>query len=366
MAPAERTSGALRAGVFVAVVGALMLASGGEARAQRVNFEAATSVPGSATQVAFGFPVGSASNRYLVVAVAVTPASAQPNTVTYAGQALTRIGGRGSSTCRSELWGLAAPPSGAAVLHVVFGGGPSGYVVAPSWYSGVDPRDPTGPFASHTGSGDSPQDLSTSVANEANDFTVDVLCGTGSGAPTPAAGSGQTQRWRRSMGNLTGVGSSQQNNSGGRATMSWTLTGSGSIDWSIATFPLKPAPPGPDAAADAPPDVMPDATEPDVAADLAPPDLAEDTTPADLAEPDAEPDRAADLAGDLPPEEDAGPDDVAPATADYHLRVGCACRTGGAEPAGAAMPVLVGALLALVRRRGRGPRRPAALPMNRG
>src|SRR5262249_54236627 len=144
----------------------------------------------------------------------------------------------------------------------------------------------TDSFASHTGTGNAPQDLSVSVAISAGDFTVDVLCGASSaGAPTPKTGALQTQRWRHSGSTLTGVGSTQPNvTSDGRATMSWTLDGSGSIAWSIATVPLNPAPaaPPPDAGPDGAPDVAPDlaadTAEPDLAADLAA-DVTEDTAP---------------------------------------------------------------------------------------
>jgi hypothetical protein len=143
--------------------------------------------------------------------------------------ALTRLGSRGSGTCRSELWGLVAPATGTQPVQVTFSGSPSAVAVGASSFTGVDPQDPTDPFASHTGGGNPPQSLSVSVAIQAGDYTVDVLCSTSSnGAPSPTVGSLQTQRWRRSTGILTGVASTQPNvTSDGRATMSWTLDGPG-------------------------------------------------------------------------------------------------------------------------------------------
>jgi MYXO-CTERM domain-containing protein len=349
----QETMGRSTLGAFggMALVSAVILAQAGEARAQRVSFDAASSVAATSGNVSFMHTVGTAPDRYLVVAVTVVPSGTSVASASFGGQALARIGSRGSSSCRSELWGLPDPPSGARTVQVNLTAS-SALAVGASSYSGVDPRDPTGPFASHTGNGSSPQDLSTSAAIDAGDFTVDVLCGTSSsGAPTPSAGSGQTQRWRRSTATMTGVGSSQQNNSGGRATMSWTLTGSGNIDWSIATFVLNPSPAPPDAAPDVGPDVMPDLSQ-DLAADLAP-DLAADLASPDLAEPDAAQDAALDAAADAG-EADAAPDaEVTPAIAEYRLRVGCACRTGGPPSGGGLLLVVVVVAFHRGRRTGR-------------
>jgi MYXO-CTERM domain-containing protein len=319
-----------------------------------VAFEAASSAGGSGGSLSFAHTVGTGANRFLLVAVALEPAGASVSSASHGGKALSRLGNRAASTCKTELWGLAAPASGSHTVQVSFSGSPSSVAVGATSYTGVDPRDPTGNFASHSGSGGGPQSLSVSVAIQAGDYTVDVLCGaSNAGAPNPSVGALQTQRWRRSNGTLTGVGSSQPNiTSDGRATMSWTLDGPGTIDWSISTVPLNPAPPPPppDAGPDLAPDVAPDLA-PDVSADL-PPDLAEPDLAADLPGEDAAPDAEAD-AGVVrdAAEEDAGPDlppeeeDAASGMVDVNLKVGCACRAGGR--AGGAWPalLLVGLLL---------------------
>jgi MYXO-CTERM domain-containing protein len=232
-------------------------------------------------------------------------------------------------------------------VQVAFGGSPSALALGASSYTGVDPLDPTGNFASHTGTGNAPQSLSVSVAIQAGDYTVDVLCGSSSGgAPSPGVGALQSQRWRRSTGDLTGVGSTQPNvTSDGRATMSWTLDGSGSIDWSIATVPLNPAPPAPDAGPDVAPDLAPDLGEPDLPVDLAPDLPPEDAAPEDAAPDAGAPDQAEDAAV---PDVALPTDDVAPGTVDVNWRVGCACRTGGRS--GGVWPVAI-VLLAVWRRR---------------
>jgi MYXO-CTERM domain-containing protein len=323
--------------VRVAVVVAGVLIAAGPAWAQGVAFDAASSGGGTGNALSFTHAVGTGPARFLVLGVALQPASASVSSASFGGKALSRIGARSGGSCRTELWGLVAPASGSQAVKLTLSGSPT-VAVGASSYTGVNPQDPTGNYASHTGNGNAPQSLSVSVAIDANDYTVDVLCGAGAGsAPTPKAGADQTQRWRRSSGKVTGVGSTQPNTRGGRATMSWTLDGSGNIDWSISTTPLNPLPPPPppplpDAGPDTSPDVsadlatdsVPDALEPDAS-----PDLADDTVPADAAEDVAEPPEAA-----SPADAEVSPD-AAPQTAEVHLRVGCACRTGGADRGGA-------------------------------
>ena len=327
--------------VRVAVVVAGVLIAAGPARAQGVAFGAASSGGGTGNALSFVHTVGTGPARFLVLGVALQPASASVSSASFGGKPLLRIGARSGGTCRTELWGLVAPASGSQSVKVTLSGSPT-VVAGASSYTGVNPRDPTGNYASHTGNGNAPQSLSVSVAIDANDYTVDVLCGAGAGsAPTTKAGPDQTQRWQRSSGKVTGVGSTQPNTRGGRATMSWTLGGSGNIDWSISTTPLNPLPPPPpppppdagvdgspdvgfDVGSDVAPDSGPDIPEPDAS-----PDLPDDATPADAAADVSEPTEAA-----APVDAEDSPD-VAPQTAEVHLRVGCACRTGGADQGGA-------------------------------
>jgi MYXO-CTERM domain-containing protein len=346
----EGTTGAFLVGTLAAC--ALLLAR--PAWGQKVAFEAATSANGSGNSLSFMHTVGTGADRYLVLAVAMEPPNASVSSASFSGKALTRIGARAAAICRTELWGVTAPASGAQPMQINFSNGPSVVVAAVSSYTGVDSRNPTDPFASHTGTGGGPQDLSVSVAIDAGDFTVDVLCGASSGgAPSPKAGALQTQRWRRSSSTLLGVGSTQPNiTSDGRATMSWTLDGPGTIDWSIATVPLNPAPapPPPDAGPDLAPDVAPDVA-PDLAGDLAP-DVAPDLpAPEDVAE--VEPDAGVADTGDAAPDVAAPEQDsevVGPQMVDVNLRVGCACRTGG-RAGGGALPLLLLATLWFRRRR---------------
>jgi MYXO-CTERM domain-containing protein len=347
----------VRPAIRLLVVALAGMASAGRAQAQqRVAFEGASVASGGSTTMNFDHAVGTGSDRYLVVAVAVSPPGVSVSAISYGGQALTAIGTRSGPGCRAELWGLTAPASGAHSVSIKLGGDPRDMVAGATSYTGVDQAAPLGRFASHTGTDNAPVSLETSVAIEAGDYAVDVVCGTGGAPPDTKAGSGQTERWGHGQGTLGAAGSTQPNGSAGRANMAWTLGGSGAIDWTIATAALKPAP-VPDAGVDA----MVDAQSPDAAVDAS----------ADVVDsaPDAEPpivDAAAEAAPDLGAPDLVAPEgpapDVAPAEVpppaqdagevhDVRLRVGCACDLGGAsEGPGGGWLVLL-ALVAISARR---------------
>jgi hypothetical protein len=331
------------------LLAALVLAWAGRARAQQhVGFDAASSGSGDGRHLSFDHTVGTGNDRYLVVSVAVDPPTGvRVVAISYGGQVLSAIGSRSGVGCRAELWGLTAPDSGAHTVSIELDGDPQSVVAGAASLTGVDQASPRGRFASHTGTNDSPVSLETSVAIAGGDYTVDVVCGSGGAAPDTKAGAGQTERWGRAQGTLGAAGSTQTNASAGRANMAWTLKGAGSIDWTIATAALKPAPvaaSGPDAGSDAGPDVAPmlDAAPDladsftDAAAEALPPDGAADLVPADAA---AEVE-AIDVAT---PAEDAGE------THDVELRVGCACRTGGPGEGGGWILALVLAALSVRR-----------------
>jgi MYXO-CTERM domain-containing protein len=364
--PGVVRSGGGKAAFGMAV--AVLLLGALPARAQGVAFDRASTGTGAGNGLTFAHTVGTGRARYLTVAVALTPAgSTSVSSVAYDGLALSRIGIRAGTSCRAELWGLVAPPSGAHDVTLVSTGNPAGVIAGASSFVGVDQARPVGAFGSHTGTDNAPASAEVSVANAADDLTFDIVCGTSAAAPSPDPGQGQSQRWERTRGTLAAAGSTQLNASAGRANMTWTLNGNGSIEWAIATAPLKPAPPpdaGPDVAPDLAPDVAPDLErdrpEPETAIDLAAPeDLVEVAPPeeAAVAEADAAVDAAPDVAApDLgrelpPPPADAPEEEDGGRRRDVRLQVGCACQTGGPAGGGAAGLVLLALALALGRRR---------------
>jgi hypothetical protein len=344
-----------RGAVALGLVATVLLLGAVPRRAEAVAFERASTGTTAGNTLTFAHTVGSGRDRYLTVAVALTPAStANVSSLSYDGLPLTRIGFRTGSSCRTELWGLVTPPSGSHDVTLVASGNASAVIAGASSYVGVDPARPVGPFASHAGTDNAPASAEVSVANTADDLTFDIVCGTGAAAPTPNQGPGQSTRWERTRGNLAAAGSTQLNAGSGRANMSWTLNGNGAIEWTIATAPLKPAPPldaGPDSALDSAPDLAPDLaiddSVPEAAVEVAAPeDLVDVAPPAEAAVlPDA-----ADLVGQPPPPADAPEEDEGASRRDVRLQVGCACDAGGAPGGGTGLMLLVMALV-LGRRR---------------
>jgi hypothetical protein len=131
----------------------------------------------------------------------------------------------------------------------------------------------------------------------------------------PAA-AGADELWNFTEPAIVGLGSHQVAMNG-VARVSWEVAGSEPYQWMAMGVSIKPDG-----------EILPDAG-PDSGADAA----------ADGGG-DAAPDRgtAADGTPVAPDEEDGGVE--AGGVADVHLRVGCACDTGRARPAGAALPLL--------------------------
>jgi MYXO-CTERM domain-containing protein len=374
---------AVRLGVAAALVNMAPL----PALAQGIVFQSASSGADVEPMLAFDHTLTSATDPYLVVAVATRSSSTSVLSVTWGGAPLARLSSAGSSGyCRSELWGLAGPASGTRRVEVTLSGGGSVAAVAMG-YAGVDQSNPLRVTAANFGNGGA---ASATLGDSAGLTVIDALCAHASSIPTATADSGQSPRYQQNSNDLLARGSDRPG--AASVTMSWTITvETGGLGWAIAAVALAPAIPTGGEDAGPPPDSRPPDSAPpaDAAPDGAPPDS--DGVEPDAAAPrdqatgdapggagdDAGYDAAADAAA--PPDAgNAGPDagnadvdaaadggagDAVVRARDIDLAIGCACRAAGRDPAsGGPLALLAAAALAFSAssRRRRGPRAGAA------
>jgi uncharacterized protein (TIGR03382 family) len=335
-----------------------------------VRFDAAVASPGSGGGALLNLTVGSGSNRFVLVAVAV-PVTATLATPQFAGVPLAPEGWAQGSTCRVEVYGATAPPSGTNKVLVSVSPSSAHFAVGAVAYDGVDQALPTDDSsAQNSGSGASALGnalLSAGVQG----IGFASLCATGSTiAATP--GGGQNGRWNQVTGTLLGAGSDAP-----VLQLTWQLTATSTIDWAVASFPLRAAatptpadggapdtgaipvdaamaPPRDALAPDQPPQL--DALAPDqppqpdaLAPDQAPP--APDAPPGQSA-PDAAPASRDAVLVAFPREPDA-PDAAAPRAIDLVVTTGCTA-TGRAPPAPAPLTLAAVGLLVVLARRRRG------------
>lgn len=319
-----------------------LAAATGPAHAQTVTLDGASSVAASsAARMIFIHDVGTARDRYLLVAVS---ASSKVNAlaVELDGRPLTRLGTRATADsqwiCTVELWGLVEPASGPGAVVVTF---PSvvSTVVGAATFAGVDPRDPLGPFAAHDAWGSAVAMPATAAAGE---LVVDAVCAHKfPRAPTATPGAGQTAVYGRASAEL--VLAASQRAGGADIMQRWTLDQGNSANWAIAAVALRPAPvilpgtggAGPTGGGGAGGAVASDAIPADQPVERGADEVSADVRPTDLPS-----DRAEDP-----------PAAAAPASASAAYRVSCACRLGGhAATTGLLAPIAL-ALAALALRR---------------
>jgi hypothetical protein len=310
-----------------------------------------------------GFTVGTGSDRLLVVAVSLA-GSATVSNVSFRGLPATRFTSVGTnqpgSLCRTEIWRLVNPPSGAGFVAVNLSTA-TAFGVGVVSYSGVDQKNPIAMGTSAIGAV-TPIQIGAGVSDARPVVGVACLGGTWAmrAGPDAVAGPGDTTLWDFTERNVVGLGGQQAAQGG--ATVSWNVTWADPYAWAAVAVTITPAfvpppfPPPPDAAPDLAPDVARDTRPPndpmpvrDLAADQSPrisPDAG-----ADEARPEED---AADDAGEIESDADVPTEDAeiepvqvgdgaAPVTGDpggatvrdVNLQVGCACRLGhGDRPAG--------------------------------
>jgi hypothetical protein len=147
------------------------------------------------------------------------------DSVTYAGIPLAKIrhdsvsSGPFSDDVRSELWFLAAPPTGTHTVEVRLAF-PQNIIAGAMSFRNVDPTAPLGSDAGATHDGNAGTTAAVQVPSGPGELVVDVVATQAAGA-TVTAGPLQTPLWNRQGDHGNGGSSSQP----GRATttMSWTL-----------------------------------------------------------------------------------------------------------------------------------------------
>ncbi|MEA2329270.1 MAG: large repetitive protein, partial [Thermoanaerobaculia bacterium] len=191
--------------------------------------------------VSWSHTTTTAANRYIVVGVSINlaggtvPTNVNVTGVTYGGNPMTFLGGTTrTTTVRAELWGLAAPASGANTIAVsVLNSGTRALSVTAGAqsFSNVDQIVSTGTAIGANGSSTV---ATVTTTNTPYDYVVDVVGFAGNTALT--TGLSQDIRWNT---NTTGPNFAS-GGSGARGytniAMGWTTT---SANWAIEAIPLK-------------------------------------------------------------------------------------------------------------------------------
>jgi len=206
--------------------------------ADTVTFDAASVgvIQGSAS-ITHPHTVGAGTDRLLLAHICVDAPPNGVETVTYAGQALTKATEVGSATGRAILWYLVNPPTGLANVVATFPSSGQSIVLGVTSWSKVDQTAPLG--TPGTASGVIGTNPSVSVPSGPNEVVVDVMQ---SHTVDAVAGPGQTQRFNLNVGGagtLRGTGSSEPGPAGaGNVTMTWT--NSPLTYWAIVGVSIKP------------------------------------------------------------------------------------------------------------------------------
>lgn len=200
-------------------------------------FDAASSASVStpaASSLTFSHTVTATRGRRLVVVGVNWVGAETVSTVTYAGTALTRLGGAANTTTKSDIWYLKAPATGANNVVVTLSAAQTEWAAGAVSVTGVDQTTPLGSIATATGS-----DLNTmtlAVTTIARDLVIDSLCVNNNFTLSATVGAGQTQRWNVVLNTdqRLGLGSTEIATTTS-TTMSWSpVWGSGSGTWASA------------------------------------------------------------------------------------------------------------------------------------
>ncbi|WP_081590466.1 right-handed parallel beta-helix repeat-containing protein [Blastomonas sp. AAP53] len=217
---------------------ALLAAAGiGQATAQTITVDPATAVQAASSSVSMNHTVGSGSNRFLIVTVAIERDSDRVTAITYAGQPLTFFGTRvdPTNTARLEVWRLIAPATGTNTVSVTFNSSAS-VVVAAISFANVDQANPIA--ASQFASGTGASDASVSVASATDQLVLSAIAANDAvDSVTPMAG--QTSRWNvLNAADVIGAGST----TGGSSTTTMRYLLQSPQAWAMGAFSIRPSP----------------------------------------------------------------------------------------------------------------------------
>jgi uncharacterized protein YjdB len=194
------------------------------------NITSTSSTSGST--ITLSHTINDSDNRLLLVGISARERNV--NAITYGGVAMTLVGfaNRGTDS-RVYIYRMLAPPVGTANIVVTFSGSLSkGAVVGAISYSGVNQSTPLGTFATANADATNP---SVNASSTSGDLVFDVVALKNLNAMT--AGSGQTQRWNITSGEIRATCSTEPA-TGTSTTMSWT---SSKGKWVIGAVSIKPA-----------------------------------------------------------------------------------------------------------------------------
>jgi len=179
--------------------------------------------------------VANQPNRILLVTVSYNAQTATitSSSVTYGGQALTRVTSdvncSASNNCQSEMWYLKNPPVGTNTVSIVPSAAGQAIVAGSSSYYNVDQTNTFGTITTNTGTSAGFAQAATTTANQ---MVVDGFSGVGAGSY--AIGGTGTLNYVDTTNH--GGGSSHQVASGASTTFTWT---NGSTDpWAEIIAPL--------------------------------------------------------------------------------------------------------------------------------
>ena len=179
------------------------------------------------------------AERAIIVGVSFNVADGKTITgVTYAGTALTFVGGVTSVNWRTEQWKLSNPASGANNVVVTFSGTATNYSVSGAVsFTGAHQTTASLTGTQATASGTT-ADPSVAVSSATGEIVVDTMAWEGEVA-TYTVGAGQTQRWNAAAVNVV-EGAASTEAGAGSVTMSWT---GGAARWALAGVGVKPSGP---------------------------------------------------------------------------------------------------------------------------
>lgn len=208
------------------------------AQAQSITIDPASAVEAAASSVTMNHTVGSGSNRFLIVSVAIERDTDRVTAITYAGQALTFVGTSvdPSNTARVEVWRLIAPATGTNTVSVTFNSSASVVIGAIS-FANVDQTNPIA--ASQFASGTGASDATVSVASATGQIVLSAIAANDDvNGVTPFAG--QTSRWNVvNAADVIGAGSTTPGST--TTTMRYTLQSP--QQWTMGAFSIRPSPP---------------------------------------------------------------------------------------------------------------------------
>ncbi|MEH6791739.1 hypothetical protein [Parasphingorhabdus sp.] len=203
--------------------------------AQSIAIDPASTLEDSGTTFNWNHTVGSGSNRFLILSMAIERDNDRVVSASYAGRAMTFLGtsADASGDTRVEVWGLVAPPTGTNSVSVRLDG-TAAIIGAAISFANVDQTNPVS--ASQFASGTNSLTASASVAS-APDEVVLAAISADDNVNSVTAGSGQTSRWNRlNAADVIGAGSTKS----GSATTAMSYSLNRVQGWAMGVLSLRP------------------------------------------------------------------------------------------------------------------------------